>query len=146
MPIRITKLLHAGVRVGPGDDNVKKALDFYGGLLGLEADRHRPFIPGIPGHWMNINEGDRSQQIHIFGAEGISPMGRSEKEDPTRHHIAYAVADLDEAERELKTRGIYYWIYDSLVGNASKQIFFEDPFGNMIELQQQGKAHDVPMR
>jgi catechol 2,3-dioxygenase-like lactoylglutathione lyase family enzyme len=146
MPIKITKILHAGVRVGPGDENVKKALDFYGGLLGLQADEYRPHIPGIPGYWMNITDGDRSLQIHLFGAEGVSPMGRSEKEDPTRHHIAYAVEDLAAAERELKDRGIYYWIYDSLVGNASKQVFFEDPFGNMIELQEQGKAHDVPGR
>ena len=146
MPIRITKLLHAGVRVGPGDENVKKALDFYGGLLGLQADEYRPYVPGIPGYWMNVNEGDRSLQIHLFGAEGVSPMGRSEKEDPTRHHIAYAVADLAEAERELKARGIYYWTYEALVGTASKQVFFEDPFGNMIELQQQGQAHDAPPR
>ena len=146
MPIKITKLLHAGVRVGPGAENVKKALEFYGGLLGLEADEYRPYVPGIPGHWMNVNHGDRNQQIHLFGAEGISPMGRNEREDPTRHHIAYAVEDLAEAERELKARGIYYWIYDSLVGNASKQVFFEDPFGNMIELQQQGTAHDAPAR
>jgi len=146
MAIKITKLLHAGVRVGPGDENVKKALDFYGGLLGLQSDEYRPYVPGIPGHWMNIKDGDRSLQIHLFGAEGVSPMGRSEKEDPTRHHIAYAVEDLAAAERELEARGIYYWIYDSLVGSASKQVFFEDPFGNMIELQQQGKAHDGPGR
>ena len=38
MPIKITKLLHAGVRVGPGDENVKKALDFYGGLRHLLLD------------------------------------------------------------------------------------------------------------
>lgn len=146
MAIRITKLLHAGVRVGPGDENVKKALDFYEGLLGLERDQYRPYVPGIPGHWMNVNEGDRSLQIHLFGAEGVSPMGRNAKEDPTRHHIAYAVEDLAEAERELKARGIDYWIYEALVGNASKQVFFEDPFGNMIELQQQGTAHDAPQR
>lgn len=146
MPIRITKLLHAGVRVGSGDENVKKAQDFYGDLLGLQRDVERPHIPGIPGFWINLRDGDRSQQIHIFGAEGVSPMGRSPKEDPTRHHIAYAVADLGEAEAELKRRGVYYWIYDALVGNASKQVFFEDPFGNMIELQQQGKAHDAPAR
>ena len=146
MPIRITKLLHAGVRVGPGDENVKKALDFYEGLLGLERDEYRPYVPGVPGHWMNLNGGDRSQQVHLFGAEGVSPLGRSEREDPTRHHLAYAVADLAEAERELKARGIDYWVYDSVVGDASKQVFFEDPFGNMIELQQQGRAHDGPVR
>src|ERR1041384_4730839 len=123
MPIKITKLLHAGVRVGPGDDNVKKALDFYEGLLGLERDRYRPHVPGVPGHWMNLKAGDRSQQIHLFGAEGVSPMGRSVKEDPTRHHIAYAVEDLAEAERELEARGIAYWIYESLVADSSRQVF-----------------------
>ena len=143
MAIRITKLLHAGVRVGPGDENVKKALDFYEGLLGLQRDEYRPYVPGVPGHWMNVKEGDRNLQVHLFGAEGVSPLGRSPKEDPTRHHIAYAVADLAAAERELKTRGIYYWIYESVVSDASKQVFFEDPFGNMIELQQQGTAHDA---
>ena len=130
MPIRITKLLHAGVRVGPGDENVKKALDFYEGLLGLQRDEY-------------VKEGDRSLQVHLFGAEGVSPLGRSPKEDPTRHHVAYAVADLAEAERELGARGIYYWIFESVVGAGSKQVFFEDPFGNMIELQQQGTAHDA---
>ena len=146
MPIKITKLLHAGVRVGPGDENVKKALEFYSGLLGLEPDQYRPYVPGIPGYWMNVHNGDRSQQIHLFGAEGVSPMGRSAKEDPTRHHIAYAVEDLGDAERELAARGVYYWIYESLVGNASKQVFFEDPFGNMIELQEHGTGHDAPAR
>ena len=94
----------------------------------------------------NITSGDRGRQIHIFGAEGVSPMGRNEREDPTRHHVACAVEDLAEAEPELKARGIYYWIYESLVGNASKQVFFEDPCGNMVELQQQGTAHDAPVR
>ena len=76
--------------------------------------------------------GDRSLQIHLFGAEGVSPMGRSALDHPTPHHIAYAVADLAEAERELKARGIDYWIYDSLVSDTSKQVFFEDPFGKII--------------
>jgi catechol 2,3-dioxygenase-like lactoylglutathione lyase family enzyme len=143
MPIKITTLLHAGVRVGPGDENAKKALDFYEGLLGLQRDAYRPYVAGVPGHWMNVNEGDRRLQVHLFGAEGVSPLGRSPKEDPTRHHIAYAVADLADAERELQARGIYYWIYESVVSDASKQVFFEDPFGNMIELQQQGTAHDA---
>ena len=74
MPIRITKLLHAGVRVGPGDENVKKALDFYEGLLGLQRDEYRPYVAGVPGHWMNVKEGDRSLQVHLFGAEGVSPL------------------------------------------------------------------------
>src|ERR1041385_399320 len=136
MPIEVTAMLHAGVRIKPGDADVENALAFYRDVLGLQRDVKRPTIPGIPGYWMNLRHGDRSQQIHIFGAEGVSPMGRSAKEDPTRWHLAFAVKDIAAAEAELKSRNIYYWIYDSLVGNASKQVFFEDPSGNMIELQQ----------
>lgn len=61
---------------------------------------------------------------------------RSPKEDPTRPHVAFAVADLAAAKAELARRDIAFRVYDGLVGAASEQVFFEDPFGNMIELQQ----------
>jgi catechol 2,3-dioxygenase-like lactoylglutathione lyase family enzyme len=136
MPIKVLGLLHAGLRIMPGDDDVTRASAFYGDLLGLEIDGERGHIPGIPGFWLNLRPGDRSQQIHIFGSDGRSPRARSEKHDPTRPHIALAVEDIDEARAELTRRGIEYWIYESLVGSESLQVFFEDGFGNMIELQQ----------
>ena len=136
MPIEITSFLHAGIRVGPSEDEQAAAKAFYAGLLGLETDDKRPDIKGIPGFWSNVHAGDRGQQIHIMGAEGMSPSARSTQEDPTRHHLAFAVADLDEAKKELEASGFKYWIYESLVGDGSYQLFCEDPFGNMIELQQ----------
>ena len=48
MPIKVVGLLHAGVRIPPGDDDVTKACAFYGDLLGLEVDAERGHIPGIP--------------------------------------------------------------------------------------------------
>ena len=136
MAIEILGLMHAGVRVGSSEDDVAKARDFYAGLLGLEVDENRPEIKGIPGFWNNIRTGDRSQQLHVMGAEGTSPAARSEKHDPTRTHVAFAVKDLDAARIDLKERGIEFWEYLSLTGAGSDQIFFEDPFGNVIELQQ----------
>ena len=138
MAITVLSLLHTGVRIPPGDDEVAKAHACYGELLGLEVDTERGDIPGIPGFWVNIRAGDRGQQIHVFGADGQSPRARSEKEDPTRPHLAFAVADLEEAKAELSRRGIEFWVYESLVGKASLQVFFEDGLGNMIELQQAG--------
>lgn len=137
MAIEITQLLHAGVRIGPKDDDVAKATDFYGGLLGLQRDGERPDIPTIPGFWVNVKDGDRGQQIHIMGAEGQSKAARSEKHDPTRQHLAFAVRDLAAARQELATREIEFWVYEGLVGRGSDQVFFEDPFGNVIELQQE---------
>lgn len=136
MTIEVTHLMHAGIRIGPTEDDVEKANRFYGGLLGLQRDGERPHIPSIPGFWVNVKDGDRGQQIHIMGAEGMSPAARSEKHDPTRQHLAFAVRDLEAARKELESQGIEFWVYEGLVGRGSDQVFFEDPFGNVIELQQ----------
>ena len=136
MTIKVVELMHAGIRVAPEDSDIDGAREIYSDLLGLEVDSNRPEIRGIPGFWVNLEPGKNLRQLHIFGAEGASPAARSPKQDPTRPHVAFAVANLAEAEQELKRRGIEYWIYESLVGNGSKQVFFEDKCGNMIELQQ----------
>jgi glyoxylase I family protein len=137
MTIEVLEFLHAGVRVGPSAEDEAKAKAFYQDLLGLETDGKRPYIEGIPGFWSNINGGgDRSHQVHIMGAEGQSPVARSPKQDPTRAHVAFSVADLEAAKEELTAKGVEWWEFKALVGTASDQVFFEDPFGNMIELQQ----------
>ena len=136
MAIKVVGLMHAGVRISPERKDVNTARAVWTDLLGMQIDAERPHIAGIPGFWVNLNKGDRSQQIHIFGAKGKSPRARSRREDPTRPHVALAVEDLETAKRELEKRQIKYWTYESLVGRASSQVFFEDGFGNMIELQQ----------
>ena len=136
MAIKVVGLMHAGIRVAPQEADIEAAREIWSGLLGLQIDAERPHIPGIPGFWINLAEGDRSQQIHVFGAEGASPAARSAKQDPTRSHVAFVVEDLDAAKRELEAREIEFWVYESLVGRASEQVFFEDGFSNMIELQQ----------
>ena len=139
MAIKVTGLMHAGVRIAPKESDVEAALAVWQDLLGLQVDKKRPHIPGIPGFWINLAKGDRGQQIHVFGAKGKSPRAMSKKKDPTRPHVALAVEDLDEARRELAARNIKYWVFEGLVGRNSDQVFFEDGFGNMIELQQAPK-------
>ena len=136
MAIEIVSLMHAGVRVGHSPEEIAKAKEFYGGILGLETDSQRPHIAASPGFWSNVRAGDRSQQVHVMGADGTSAAARSSTEDPTRSHLAFSVADLDAAKVTLEQSQVQFWIYESLVGDGSYQLFFEDPFGNMIELQQ----------
>jgi len=136
MPIKVLALLHTGVRIPTADENLTAAHAVYSDLLGLEVDPNRGDIQGIPGFWSNIRDGDRGQQIHIMGSDGASPAARSEKQDPTRPHVALAVEDIEQAKAELTSRGIEFWVYESLVGKGSLQVFFEDGCGNMIELQQ----------
>ena len=136
MTIKIKKLLHIGVRVDPDENSINEANAFYSDVLGLQIDTQRPEITGIPGFWVNISDGDRTQQVHVMGATGASPVSRSRTEDPTRMHIAFAVENIDAARSLLAKKRVKYWEYGGLVGQASLQIFFEDPCGNMIELQE----------
>ena len=138
MPIKVLELHHHGIRIGTSDDAVEQARQFYGDVLGLEADSGRPNIPGIPGFWVYVGNDQQTAQIHLMGAEGMSPVARSAMEDPTRPHVALAVEDIEEARQELDARGISYWHIKGLVGNNSDQVFVQDPFGNNIELHQIG--------
>ena len=136
MTIKIKKLLHIGVRVDPDENSINEANAFYADVLGLQIDTQRPEIKGIPGFWVNMSDGDRTQQVHVIGATGAAPVSRSKTEDPTRMHIAFAVENIDAARSLLAKKRVEYWEYGGLVGQASLQIFFEDPCGNMIELQE----------
>ena len=139
MALKVLGMMHTGLRIGPGDADMQKAEWFYGDLLGLSNDEKRPNIPGIPGFWAELPGQKPAQQIHIMGAEGQSPVARSDKQDPTRMHIALLVEDIEAARAALTRQGVECWVYESLVGRNSDQVFFEDPFGNMFELQQPPK-------
>jgi catechol 2,3-dioxygenase-like lactoylglutathione lyase family enzyme len=136
MAVRIVGMIHAGVRVAPDEASVARAAEIYGGLLGFQADGARPDIPGVPGFWFNIGAHPGALQIHVMGAEGVSPVARTAQQDPARPHLAFAVEDLEEAKRELERRGIAFWIFGGLVGPASELVLFEDGCGNMLEFQQ----------
>lgn len=136
MGIKVTGLLHHGVRVGKNPEQVEAVRIFYSDVLGLHADEDRPNIRGVPGFWMNLGAGAK-QQIHLMGAEGPSPFAKSEDEDPVSPHVALAVEDVREAMRVLDEQKIPYFTFGNIVG--SFQLFVRDPAGNMVELQEAAK-------
>ncbi|MEW6297578.1 MAG: VOC family protein [Thermodesulfobacteriota bacterium] len=138
MPIKVVELHHHGIRIGTTPEEVEKARQFYADVLGLQIDPGRPNIPSIPGFWLYVGQGEHTAQIHLMGARGMSPMARSEKEDPTLPHVALAVENIQEAREELERQGIWHWRIRGLVGDNSDQVFVQDPFGNVIELHQVG--------
>jgi catechol 2,3-dioxygenase-like lactoylglutathione lyase family enzyme len=137
MPIKVLELHHHGIRIGTTPEAVEQARQFYTEVLGLEVDPGRPNIPGIPGFWLYVGD-KNTAQIHLMGAVGRSPVARSDLEDPTIPHVALAVEDIQEAQKELDRLGIWYWRIQGLVGQYSDQVFVRDPFGNVIELHQIG--------
>ena len=135
MAVKVLELHHHGVRVGPTEPDVSRALAFYRDVLGLTPDEGRPHIPYVPGFWMDVGG---KAQIHLMGASGTSKVAKGEGKDPTNPHVALAVADIQEAKKELDRLGAAYWTIVGLTGPDAEQVFLNDPFGNMIELHQIG--------
>ena len=120
--MKVTRFHH--VSVNCNDTPVAAMVAFYRDVLGL-GDKVRPDIPGIDGHWHAVGD----QELHLVGAPA-----RGAGIDPTGHHYCVAVTDLDGAIAELEERGIDY--ERALQGEGTVQIWFTDPAGNTIELQQ----------
>src|SRR5262245_36536379 len=115
MSIKVVELHHHGIRIGTKPAELEEARRFYTGILGLESDPHRPDIPGVPGFWIYVGQGERTTQIHLLGATGKSSIARTEKEDPTLPHVALAVENIEEARQELERRGVWHWSIKGLV-------------------------------
>jgi len=146
MAIRVLELHHHGVRVPLAQ--VEAANRFYIEVLGLQPDSSRPEIPFVPGYWMYVGEdGRRTAQIHIIGTNGTPPpWAKNAEQDPTRFHVALAVGDIQETCEELDRMKVRYWVIEGLVGPQSRQVFLDDPAGNLIELHQIGTCACDRMR
>lgn len=120
--MRVTRFHH--VSINTNGTPLEAMIAFYREVLGL-SDQDRPDIPGVPGHWHAVAD----QELHLVAAP---PQGAPI--DSTGHHYCLAVEDLQEAVAELEGRGIDY--QRAVQGTGTVQIWFNDPAGNTIELQQ----------
>ncbi len=118
--VRVTRTLHHSVNV---EGRLGETVAFYRDLLEL-PDEARPEIPGVEGHWF----GAGAVQLHLVDADAghhaISPTGP---------HVCFAVEDLGVAVAELIEAGIPY--VEGAQG-PTVQIWFVDPAGNTVEIQQ----------
>lgn len=118
--MKVTQTLHHSVNV---EGHLDACVDFYRRLLDL-SDLERPVIPGVSGHWFAAGD----VQLHLVDADPgtgtIQPMGP---------HVCFAVDDLEQAVDELERDGIPY--VRGAQGTVV-QIWFVDPAGNTVEIQQ----------
>jgi catechol 2,3-dioxygenase-like lactoylglutathione lyase family enzyme len=119
--VNVTRTLHHSVNV---EGRLDECVDFYRQLLHL-PDERRPQIPGVGGHWFAAGD----VQLHLVDADA-----GTEVIQPTGPHVCFAVDDLDAAIAELERDGIPY-----LRGAQGPvvQIWFADPAGNTVEIQQE---------
>lgn len=109
-------LHHVSINV----DDLAAANDFYADLIGLRQIE-RPDI-GIGGTWFEAPNG---LQIHLIELPG----GGSDA-----NHMAFAVADIDEAIATLRATGLEVRDWSDI--GTGRQVFLRDPSGNIVELNQ----------
>ncbi len=118
--MKVTRTLHHSVNV---EGQLAATVEFYRGLLSM-PDEDRPTIPGIAGHWF----GAGNAQLHLVDASaGPGPI------QPAGPHVCFAVADLEGAIAELEDVGIPFV---RGAQGTTVQIWFVDPSGNTVEIQQ----------
>lgn len=133
MTLKIAEFHHLAVRIAPGPDSAGAALRFYNDVLGLETDYASW---DRPGEGPRLNAGAHAQ-IHLV--PGVARLALASGElDVTAPHIAGAVASIDDAQAELDRLEIAYRVVHGRLGPDSRQLFFADPAGNLIELHQLG--------
>ncbi len=118
--MRVTRTLHHSVNV---EGRLDETVTFYRQLLELD-DEARPVIPGVDGHWFTAGR----IQLHLVDADA-----GTETIKPTGPHVCFAVEDLAAAITELEASGIPY--REGAQGPVV-QIWFVDPAGNTVEIQQ----------
>ena len=128
----IVGLDHAAVLTS----DVEKAREFYGGVLGME-EIPRPSTFDFPGVWFKKN----GAEVHIIGE---TENGRARQVCPTWRpdelvrgfgtHVAFEVADLDEAQRHLASLGVELVGPPRPRGDGPTQMYLTDPDGHLVEI------------
>lgn len=127
MSLRDLQVHHHALRIRPGTEDA--SVSFFRDVLGLAPDPGTRSIPDVAIQWLDVGD---DAQIHLFAVEGRSPYDRDGR-DPFTPHIALGCPDIDEAEAELVRLGVDFWTAGK---GAHRQLFTDDPSGNMIELHQ----------
>jgi catechol 2,3-dioxygenase-like lactoylglutathione lyase family enzyme len=101
--------------------DIEAARTFYCDVMGC-TEVPRPDF-GFPGLWLDAG----GEQIHFMQSNDAPRNG---------DHFAFEVADLDAAVADLESKGVKVNKLEPAVPGAGKQAFLNDPWGNLLELNQ----------
>ncbi len=130
--MEIRKLDHAALLV----KDIERSRHFYGTILGLE-EIPRPQSFTFPGAWYSIG----SQQLHLIGE---AEAGRTKQVHPNNYrpdelergygtHVAFAVDDLELAQRHMRANKIEIVGGPRPRGDGVMQMYVCDPDGYVVE-------------
>jgi catechol 2,3-dioxygenase-like lactoylglutathione lyase family enzyme len=102
-----------------GTKDIDRAVEFYGGVLGLEKGKQWGKFPAVEFETGNLTVA--LMQVDAFGIEFT----------PTSTPLEFQVEDFAAAKSELESRGVEF-VGDTIDSGVCCQAFFRDPDGNML--------------
>ncbi len=124
MAVTIEAIDHVQITVPKAAEAAAKR--FYGEVLGLEEIPKPAVLAGRGGAWFQKG----TLQVHLSVEEGVL-----EGNHASRRHVCYMVADLEEAEREMRAAGVEI-IPDNQPVEGWLRFYVRDPGGNRLEIAQ----------
>jgi len=116
--------------------DIKASAEFYGKVLGFRQLQTVPF-DGFSLVYFEIPGGGR---LELFDYGGKNPQTLRDATEAGLRHLAFAVDDVDEAERRLRAQGVKITLpATDLPSLNSRAILFLDPDGVTLEYCQKMK-------
>lgn len=116
-------ILHHAVIISDLD----KSRHFYGDILGLEEDTRRPEM-SFEGLWFKVG----AQSIHCLLLKNPDPVEDRPEHGGRDRHVCLMGLDINALSEQLEQHYIDYTRSKS----GRRAIFFRDPDGNAIEVQE----------
>ena len=124
--MKVQRLLHTRMRVSDMDQTIA----FYTDVLGLEVLERKTSPRGSHLAFLKVPNSEELIELCSFPASGAVQV----QEDLV--HLAFEVDDMDQAIRELNTKGIPITDGPTTSSSGSRFIFIDAPDGYEIELIQ----------
>jgi methylmalonyl-CoA/ethylmalonyl-CoA epimerase len=112
--------------IGVATDDLEGALALYEQTLGMPlAHRETVKSQGVEAVLLDVGEG-HVELLRPLGPD--TPVGKYlDKKGPGLHHVAYAVADIDETLAKLKESGVELIDSEARVGIRDSRVAFLHP-------------------
>jgi methylmalonyl-CoA epimerase len=129
--------------VGVATEDLEAAIALYEGTLGMPvAHRETVESQGVEAVLLDVGDG-HVELLRPLGPE--TPVGKYlAKKGPGLHHVAYAVADIDDVLDRLKEAGIELIDEQARPGIRNSRVAFVHPRstgGVLTEIVEPSKAH-----
>jgi methylmalonyl-CoA/ethylmalonyl-CoA epimerase len=129
--------------IGVATEDLESAIALYEGTMGMPvAHRETVESQGVEAVLLDVGEG-HVELLSPLGPD--TPVGKYlEKRGPGLHHVAYAVADIDDALSRLSEAGLELIDEKPRVGIRDSRVAFLHPGstgGVLTELVQAAEAH-----